>query len=125
MALKIRMSRQGTKKRPFYHIVVTDSRSPRDGNFIEKIGSYNPMLLSEDENRVKIDLERAKYWLGVGATPSERVASFLSKSKLVAAPEKNAGPKKSAPKAIAQERLKALAEKAQAPEAPAAEAKAE
>ena len=73
MSLRIRLSRGGTKKRPFYRIVIADSRSPRDGRFIEKIGTYNPMLQKENPARVSIDIDRAKHWLGVGALPSERV----------------------------------------------------
>jgi small subunit ribosomal protein S16 len=79
MAVKIRLSRAGAKKRPYYHIIVSSSRSPRDGKFIEKIGSYNPMLSDSDQNRVKLDAERAKHWLAVGAQPTERVALFLKK----------------------------------------------
>lgn len=77
MALAIRLSRGGAKKRPYYRIVVADSRSPRDGNFIEKIGTYNPLLPKDSSERVKLDSERARHWLGVGAQPSDRVARFL------------------------------------------------
>lgn len=83
MALKIRLSRGGTKKRPYYRIVVADSRSPRDGRFIEKIGTYNPLLPRDHEARVTVDEERAKHWLGNGATPTDRVARFLSERNLV------------------------------------------
>ena len=77
MSIAIRLSRGGSKKRPYYKIVVADSRSPRDGRFIERIGSYNPLLAKDDENRVKLDSDRAKHWLDVGAQPSDRVARFL------------------------------------------------
>lgn len=122
----IRMSRHGTKKRPFYHLVVADSRSPRDGRFIEKIGTYNPMLQKDNPQRVLLVEERVKHWIKVGAQPSERVARFLADAKLGPKVTWRETPKKSAPRAKTQERLK-LAEaeaKAAAPkaEAPAAEA---
>ena len=77
MSVSIRLARGGAKKRPYYRIVVANSRSPRDGAFIEKIGSYNPLLAKDDVNRVQIDAERAKHWLSVGAQPTDRVARFL------------------------------------------------
>ncbi|AOH85468.1 30S ribosomal protein S16 [Sphingomonas panacis] len=77
MALSIRLSRGGSKKRPYYRIVVADARSPRDGKFIEKIGTYNPLLAKDDEKRIILDAERAKHWLGNGAQPTDRVARFL------------------------------------------------
>lgn len=79
MATKIRLTRGGAKKRPYYRVVVADVRAPRDGNFIEKIGSYDPMLPKDSENRVQIDADRAKYWLGQGAQPTERVEKMLFK----------------------------------------------
>jgi len=124
--LSIRMTRHGAKKRPYYHIVVADSRSPRDGRFIEKIGSYNPMLARENPERVKLNAERIKHWLKVGAQPSERVARFLHAADLGPKIEIRETPKKSAPRAKTQERLKAEAEaKAKAEAAPAAEAPAQ
>ena len=93
----------------FYSIVVADSRSPRDGRFIEKIGTYNPMLPREHEQRIVLDAERAKHWLSVGGQPTDRVALFLANAGLIAKPEIRETPKKSAPKAKAQERLKAEA----------------
>ena len=84
MSTKIRLARGGAKKRPFYRIVVANSRSPRDGDFIEKIGTYNPLLAHEDEKRIVIDLERAKHWLSVGAQVSPRVQHFLHKAGLMA-----------------------------------------
>ena len=77
MALSIRLSRGGAKKRPYYRIVVADARSPRDGRFIERIGSYNPLLPKDNGERVKLDADRARHWLGVGAQPTDRVARFL------------------------------------------------
>ncbi|MEK7245599.1 MAG: 30S ribosomal protein S16 [Pseudomonadota bacterium] len=109
MALKIRMSRAGAKKRPFYHIVVADSRSPRDGRFIERLGSYNPMLARDAKDRVVLKLERIKHWVGQGAVPSERVAHFLFQAGAGEKPVIHAQPKKSAPRAKTQERLKTAA----------------
>jgi len=114
MSLKIRLARGGAKKRPFYAIVVADSRSPRDGRFIEKLGTYNPMLDRENPQRVSFDAERAKHWLSVGATPSERVTLFFAAAGLCEKPAVRETPKKSAPKAKAQERAKMEAEKAAA-----------
>src|SRR5277367_562056 len=107
MALKIRLARGGAKKRPFYSIVVSDSRSPRDGRFIEKIGTYNPMLPKEHETRITIDQDRAKHWLSVGALPTDRVALFFGNAGLVEKKEWHETPTQSKPKAKAQERLKA------------------
>jgi len=109
MSLKIRLSRGGAKKRPFYAIVVADSRSPRDGRFIEKIGTYNPMLGKEDTNRIRIDEDRAKHWLAVGALPTDRVALFFGNAGLVEKKQWTETPNQSKPKAKAQERLKAAA----------------
>ncbi|MCT4575459.1 MAG: 30S ribosomal protein S16 [Alphaproteobacteria bacterium] len=131
MAVKLRLARGGSKKRPFYSIVAADNRAPRDGRFIEKIGTYNPMLSKEDENRVVINSERAKYWLSVGALPTDRVALFLGKAGIAEMPAQKNNPNKAKPKAKAQMRAeeKAAAEaeaKAAAEEAAreAAEAKA-
>ena len=77
MAMKIRLARGGSKKRPFYRVVAADSRMPRDGRYIEKLGTYNPLLAKDDEARVNLDMERIKYWLGEGAQPTDRVARFL------------------------------------------------
>ncbi|MEE4538677.1 MAG: 30S ribosomal protein S16, partial [Erythrobacter sp.] len=77
MAIALRLSRGGAKKRPYYRIVAADNRSPRDGKYLEQIGTYNPLLAKDDENRVKLDEDRARYWLGVGAQPSDRVLRFL------------------------------------------------
>lgn len=107
--LKIRLARGGAKKRPFYSIVVTDSRNPRDGRFLEKIGTYNPMLARDHADRLKLDDARATHWLNFGAQPSDRVARFLADRGLRAPVARKETPKKSAPKAKAQERAKAAA----------------
>lgn len=123
MSLKIRLARGGAKKRPFYRIVVAESRFARDGRFVERIGSYNPMLTKEDPNRVLIEVERAKHWLSKGALPTERVQHFFAKLGLMEAPKRHDQTKQDKPKAKAQERAKANAEAAaKAAEAPAAEA---
>jgi small subunit ribosomal protein S16 len=128
MSLKIRLARGGAKKRPYYRIVIADTRSPRDGRFIEKIGSFNPLLPKDREDRVVLDLERAKHWLSVGALPTDRVARFLDAAGVVKRAASN-NPNKAKPKAKAQERLEAArlaAEEAKAAaEAPAEEAAAE
>ena len=129
MALSIRLTRGGAKKRPFYSIVVADSRSPRDGRFIEKIGHYDPMVAKDHPQRVVIDAERAKHWISVGAQPSDRVARFFGAADIIPMPKYNETPKKSAPKAKAQERVKAAeaaaAKAAEAAAAPKEEAPAE
>ena len=125
MALKIRMSRTGAKKRPFYRIVVADSRMPRDGRFIEKIGTYNPLLPKDHAERLVLDLERAKHWMDLGAQASDRVARFLDDAGLMKRTVRN-NPQKALPGAKAQERLAAAEEaKKAAEEAAAAEAAAE
>lgn len=133
MALKIRLARGGAKKRPFYRVVVADTRAPRDGRFVEKIGTFNPLLAKDHKDRLVLDLARAKYWVGVGAVPSDRVARFLDAAGLMKRTASN-NPEKSKPKAKAQERLAAAAAAAEeaaaaaaapAEEAPAAEASAE
>ena len=112
MALKIRLARGGAKKRPFYSIVIADARSPRDGRFIEKVGTYNPMLERDHASRVTLKEERLKHWLGVGAQPTERVARFLGNAGLMEKPAMRETPNKSAPKAKAQARAKAAEEAA-------------
>lgn len=107
MAVHIRLSRAGTKKRPFYNIVAADSRAPRDGRFIEKLGTYNPLLARDDSNRVTMNVERIKHWLGVGAKPSERVALFLGVAGIAPMPARPDRPQKAAPKKKAQERMEA------------------
>jgi small subunit ribosomal protein S16 len=120
MALSIRLSRGGAKKRPFYRIVVADSRAPRDGRFIEKLGTYNPLLPKDSAERVTLDTERAKHWLSVGAQPSDRVERFLDAAGLLTRTAKN-NPKKGEPGEKAKERAELKAQK----EAEAAEAAAE
>ncbi len=107
MALKIRLARGGAKKRPFYQIVVADARSPRDGRFVEKVGTYNPMLPQDNQERIRLNVDRIKHWLSVGAQPTDRVALFLGKAQLIEVPVTQPSPLKSAPKAKAQERMKA------------------
>ncbi|MEC8132479.1 MAG: 30S ribosomal protein S16 [Pseudomonadota bacterium] len=138
MALKIRMSRGGAKKRPFYRIVVADSRMPRDGRYIEKLGTYNPLLPKDHGDRLTLDLERAKHWISQGAKPSDRIARFLDDAGLWKREARN-NPQKGKPGAKALERLEAAeeakraaeeeaaaaAEEAPAEEAPAEEAPAE
>ena len=106
MAVRIRLSRGGSKKRPFYRVVAADQRAPRDGRFIEKLGTYNPLLPQDHEQRLVINEERVIYWLGVGAQPTERLLKLFSNLGLVKAPALREQPKKSAPKAKAQERMK-------------------
>ena len=144
MSLKLRLSRGGAKKRPYYRIVVADSRMPRDGRYIERVGTYNPMLPQEHPDRIKLDGERIKHWLGVGAKPSDRVARFLGQAEMIPMPAISETPKKSAPRAKTMERMReaeaaaeakaeadaaaaesAAAEAAAAAEAPAEEAPAE
>lgn len=123
MSLKIRLARGGAKKRPYYRIVVADSRSPRDGRFIEKIGSYNPML-PRDGERVKIDMEKAKAWIAKGARPTDRVGRFIHDIEADAwAWERGNNPKKAEPGEKAKEIAAERAEKEEAKKAAAAEAK--
>jgi small subunit ribosomal protein S16 len=110
--LKIRMARAGTRNAPFYHLVVADARSPRDGSFIEKVGTYNPKLPREHANRVTLNAERIKHWLSKGAQVSDRVAIFIGKAGLTPMPERKTNPKKAEPKAKMKDRAKAKAEKA-------------
>ena len=123
MAVAMRMSRGGSKKRPYYKIVVADVRAPRDGKFIERIGSYNPLLAKDDEKRVVLDTERAKHWLENGAKPSDRVARFLDAAGLLKREARN-NPNKGKPGEKATERLEEKAEKAAAAEEAAKEAAA-
>ncbi|WP_163847365.1 30S ribosomal protein S16 [Pseudooceanicola aestuarii] len=113
MAMKIRLARGGSKKRPFYRIVATDSRMPRDGRFIEKLGTYNPLLPKDSEERVKMDVERIQYWISQGAQPTDRVSRFLEAAGVVDKKERN-NPKKAKPGKAAQDRADARAEKAKA-----------
>jgi len=119
MAVAIRLSRGGSKKRPYYRIVVADSRNARDGRFIEKVGTYNPLLAKDSPERVKLDTDRIQHWLGVGAQPSDRVLRFLDAAGLKERPARN-NPKKAEPGEKAKERIEERAKK----EAEAAEAAA-
>jgi small subunit ribosomal protein S16 len=111
MSVKIRLSRGGTKKRPYYYIVVADSASPRDGRYIEQIGTHNPLLAKDNADRVKLDVERAKHWLSVGAQPTDRVARFLDAAGLAKRVASN-NPAKAKPKKKRLEREAAQAEAA-------------
>ena len=108
MSVKIRLSRGGTKKKPYYYIVVAEASSPRDGRYIEQIGTHNPMLPKDHADRVKLDIERATHWLKVGAQPTDRVARFLDKAGLMKRTASN-NPEKAKPKKKAQERAAAAA----------------
>jgi small subunit ribosomal protein S16 len=138
MSLRIRLARGGAKKRPYYRIVVADSRTPRDGRFIERVGSYNPMVPKDHPDRVKLNEERIKHWLGHGAQPSDRVARFLGAANLITLPERREQTKQHMPRPKTVERMQAAEEAkkaaeeaaaaesaAPAPEAPAEEAPAE
>ncbi len=119
MALKIRLSRGGSKKRPYYHIVIADARSPRDGRYVERVGSYDPMLAKDNPERLKLNEERIKHWLKIGAKPTDRMHRFLGNAGLYEKFVPNAQTKKHLPGAKAQERLeeaeKAKQEAANAP----------
>ncbi len=106
MALKIRLARGGAKKRPYYRIVIADSRSPRDGRFIEKVGAFNPLLPKDSTERVKFDSDRVRHWLEKGARPTDRVARFLNQEGLYKWEHGN-NPQKALPRKKAQERLEA------------------
>jgi len=114
MSLKIRLSRGGAKKRPYYRIVVADSRSPRDGRYIERVGTYNPMLAKDDASRVTLVEDRIKHWLGEGAKPSDRVHRFLAGAGIMEARAIPTQTKKDKPKPRTLERLKEREEKAKA-----------
>ncbi len=122
MALAIRLARGGAKKRPYYRIVVADSRMPRDGRFIEKVGAYNPMLSKDDENRVILLEDRIKEWMGKGAQPSDRVRRFLEAAGVVADKRVRNNPNKGKPGQNALNRIEERKEKAEAAAAAAAEA---
>ena len=132
MAISLRLSRGGAKKRPYYRIVAADSRAARDGKYLEQIGTYNPLLAKDDDKRVVLNEDRARYWLGVGAQPSDRVLRFLDAAGIKERPARN-NPKKGEPGDAAKERAEEKAAKAAeaeeaakaAAEAPAEEAPAE
>ncbi len=125
MPVRIRLSRGGAKKRPFYRIVVADSRRARDGKFIDQIGTYNPMLPKDSADRVKMDLDKVKEWIAKGAKPSDRISIFLSNLGVMEKPVITEKTKKHLPKKKAQERLAATKEKEEAGKAAAEEPKAE
>jgi len=131
MAMKIRLARGGSKKRPHYSIVAADSRMPRDGRFLEKLGTYNPLLAKDSEDRVRMNLERIQYWLGQGAQPTDRIARMLEAAGVLTA-KTRANPLKAKPGKKAEERAQEKADKAAAgaggpaaDEAPAEDAVAE
>ncbi|MEO9683118.1 MAG: 30S ribosomal protein S16 [Tateyamaria sp.] len=128
MSMKIRLARGGSKKRPFYRIVAADSRMPRDGRYIEKLGTYNPLLAKDSEERVKMNVERIQYWLGQGAQPTDRISRMLEAADLLPKKER-ANLKKGEPGKKAKERAEEKAAKvaaaAEAAAAPAEEAPAE
>ncbi len=120
MAMKIRLARGGSKKRPFYRIVAADSRMPRDGRYVEKLGTYNPLLAKDSEDRVKMNLERIQYWLGEGAQVSDRVSRMLEAAGVLEKKERN-----NPQKAVAGQKMQERAEEKAAKAAEAAEAAAE
>jgi len=124
MAMKIRLARGGSKKRPFYRIVAADSRMPRDGRFIEKLGTYNPLLPKDSEDRVKMDIDRVKHWLDQGAQPTDRIARMLEAADILEKKERS-NPNKAKPGKKAQERAEEKAAKAAEASEAAAETPAE
>ena len=125
MAIKIRLARGGSKKRPFYRIVAADSRMPRDGRFIEKLGTYSPLLPKDSEERVKMDMDRINYWLGEGAQPTDRISRMLEVAGVIEKKDRN-NPQKAEPSQKAKDRAQEKADKLSATEeAPAKEAAAE
>ncbi len=123
MALKIRLARGGSKKRPYYQIVVADARSPRDGRFLEKVGAWNPMLAKDNEKRIELNAERIKHWMDNGAQPTDRVLRFLSEAGLAQRPARS-NPEKAKPGKKALERIAEKQQKAEELAAAAAEANA-
>ena len=124
MALKIRLARGGSKKRPFYRIVAADSRMPRDGRYLEKLGTYNPLLPKDSEERVNMDMDKVKAWLGKGAQPTDRIARMLEAAGVLEKKVRN-NPKKAEPGKAAKDRAEAKVAKAEALKAAAEEAKAQ
>jgi len=124
MSLKIRLARGGSKKRPYYHVVIADARAPRDGRFLEKVGSWNPMLPKDNEKRVELNLERIQEWIAKGAQPTDRVLRFLAEAGVAQRDTKN-NPEKAKPGKKAQERAAERAQREEDAKAAAAEAAAE
>ena len=125
MSVRIRLSRGGSKKHPFYRVVAADQRAPRDGRFIERLGSYNPLLPQDHQDRLVLDVEKVKAWLAKGAQPTDRLQKLFANLGICDAPKIGNQPKKSAPKAKALERIKEKEEKARAAQEAAAAAAAE
>src|SRR5213076_2594104 len=123
MSLKLRLARAGTKKRPVYHIVIADSRSPRDGRFIERLGFFNPLLAKDHQDRLKLDLEKVKAWMAKGAMPSDRVSRFLDAAGILKREKRN-NPEKAIPRKERKERAEAAAKGETAKPAAAAPAPA-
>jgi small subunit ribosomal protein S16 len=121
MSLKIRLARAGTKKRPVYHIVAADSRMPRDGRYIERLGYFNPLMAKDNKDRLKFDLEKVQAWMKKGALPTDRVARFLDEAGIMKREQRN-NPEKAKPKKKAQERAAAVAGAAAPAEGAPAEA---
>ena len=125
MSVRIRLSRGGSKKHPFYRVVAADQRAPRDGRFIEKLGTFNPLLPQDHQDRLVLDVEKVKAWLAKGAQPTDRLQKLFANLGICDAPKIGNQPKKSAPKAKALERIKEKEEKARAAQEAAAAAAAE
>ncbi|MFN5903728.1 MAG: 30S ribosomal protein S16 [Novosphingobium sp.] len=123
MSVSLRLSRGGSKKRPYYKVVVANSRAPRDGKYLEQVGTYNPLLAKDDANRVRLVEDRVRYWLGVGAQPTDRVARMLDKAGIKERAATN-NPKKGEPGQKAKDRAEEKAEKAREAEEAAAAAAA-
>ena len=123
MPVVIRMARAGTKKRPFYHIVIADSRAPRDGRFIERLGFFNPLLPKDNKERLKLDLDKVKAWLTKGAQPSDRIMRFLDEAGVMKREKRN-NPEKAIPRKERKAKAEEAAKAGAAPAAPAAPAKA-
>jgi len=123
MSLRIRLARAGTKKRPFYHIVIADSRSPRDGRFIERLGYFNPLLPKEKEERIRLDLDKAKAWIAKGALPTDRVLRFLDAAGVMKREKRN-NPNRAVPRKERKARAEQAEKDAAAAKAAAAAAKA-
>ena len=124
MTLKIRLARGGSKKRPYYHVVLADARAPRDGRFLEKLGSWNPMLPKDNEKRVELNVERIQEWIAKGAQPTDRVLRFLAEAGVAQRDARN-NPEKAKPGKKAQERAAERAQREEDAKAAAAEAAAE
>lgn len=123
MALKIRLARGGSKKRPYYRVVIAEASAPRDGRFVEKVGTYNPLVAKDHPDRIRLVEDRVRYWLSVGAQPTDRVLRFLEALNIISEKQERNNAQKAQPKAKAQERIKEQADKEAAAKAAAEEAK--